>query len=103
MCVVIGVDRSPRRSPAPPAARRCGAAAIEAARRLVRLPFDPHNRQNDDARRLGIGVDVTAAAERTMSFWKLYDDSHAPPPPEASRRSAAARGSVDPPIKSLHG
>jgi len=48
---------------------------------LVGFPLDPHNRKNDYAGRLGIGVDITTATHRAMPFWKLHNDPHAPPLP----------------------
>src|SRR5437763_6486506 len=92
---VRAVDRSgTRTSSPPPAARRGTVAARQAVRRLVRMPLDPHHRQNDHVRRLGIGVHITAAAERAMPFRKLHDNSHAPPPPAAEGRGVRAGGSV---------
>src|ERR1044071_8353245 len=74
-----------RIAPTPLAAGCAAVAARDAVRWLGRMALDSHNRKNDHAGRLGIGVDVTAAAERAMPFRKLHDDSHAPPPPAVGR------------------
>ena len=42
------------------------------------MALDPNDRKDNDARRLRIGIDITAAAHRAVPFWKLHDDSHAP-------------------------
>src|SRR4029079_19037973 len=67
-----------RRAPPPTAARCRIAGVIPSIRRSVGVALDPDHRKDDDARRFGIGVDVAAASERTVSLWKLHDDSHAP-------------------------
>src|SRR6266702_4511933 len=92
-CVRAACRSGTRISPPPPAARR-GTVAARQAVRLVGMPLDPHHRQNDHVRRLGIGVHITAAAERAMPFWKLHDNSHAPPPPAADGRGVRAGGSI---------
>src|SRR4051812_25228865 len=79
-----------RRSSPPLATGRGIVAAGHSVRRLIRPPLDPHHRQNDHVGRLGIGVDVTAAAQRTLPLRKLHYDSHAPSPPTADGCSATA-------------
>src|SRR3954462_12745947 len=75
----IGARRSrTRRAPPAPPTRRSAAAAIQPVRWLIWIALDPHHRKNDHAGRLGIGVDIAAAADRAMPVWKLHNDSHAP-------------------------
>src|SRR5580704_1585460 len=75
--------RSTRIASPPPAARRGAIAAGQAVGRLVGVTLDSHHRKNDHTGRLGIGIHITATAERSLALWKLHDDSHAPPPPTA--------------------
>src|ERR1700712_4336808 len=66
-----------RRAAAGTPTRRRAVAAVQPIRRQVRISLDPHHRKNDHAGRLGCGADIAATTDRTMSFWKLDDDSHA--------------------------
>ncbi|HTS40725.1 MAG TPA: hypothetical protein VMH84_09325 [Xanthobacteraceae bacterium] len=61
------------------------------------MPFNPHDRKDDDMSGLGLNADLLKAAHQTPPFWKLNHTPHSVPSPddiEAQSRHAKIAGSA---------